>query len=189
MLNERVKVKMGTDFPVIPMDKYTVQITNVDKKTKIFSEQETPGLNYELTVLDNKTMEVDGSPELIRGRKLWYWVSLNLTPRSNLGKLISAVQGRDLTKEELKDIDDNGFDGDSLVEHQIDVFVELVDGKGPSSGKQFNNVTSVAKCGKELTGFDPKERPQEGVVTNKTESVVSNNGDSTGFLESLEKDK
>ena len=179
MLNgQTVKVKIGGDYPVVPMDKYTCQITDVNLKTKVFDGVETDGLNYELTILDNKTMEENGEPVSIRGRKLWYWVSLNLSPRSNLGKLVSAITGKELSKVELQAIEDNGFQAEDLINKQLDTVVELVDGKGKNAGKQFNNVTTIAKCGKELAALDNEKN-------SKGEDKVS---ESVGFIEGLEKD-
>ena len=187
---QKVEVKVGTgDFPVIPMDKYTCQITDVNLKTKVFEGVETPGLNYELTVLDNKTMpdEGGGDPVSLRGRKLWYWVSLNLSPRSNLGKLVSAVRGRELTKVELQEIEDKGFQAEDLVNEQIDVVVELVDGKGKNAGRQFNNVTAIAKCAKELPSFD-NEKVLAG-EDKESQPVELKAEDGTGFIEGLEADQ
>lgn len=184
MLNgQKVNVKVGGDFPVIPMDKYTCQITDVNLKTKVFDGVETDGLNYELTVLDNKTMpDEKDEPVALRGRKLWYWVSLNLSARSNLGKLVSATAGKELTKVELEEIESNGFQAEDLVNKQIDVVVELVDGKGKNAGRQFNNVTTVAKCAKQLTGFD-NEKAAKG--EDKTSQPV----EESDFIKGLEEDQ
>lgn len=197
---QKVQVKVGGDFPVIPMDKYTCQITDVNLKQKVFDGVETDGLNYELTVLDNKTMpDGDKEPVSLRGRKLWYWVSLNLSPRSNLGKLVSAVRGRDLTKIEMQEIEDKGFQAEDLINEQIDVVVELVDGKGKNAGRQFNNVTAVAKTGKELPAFDNEKvatgeekssTPVSEVAADKSAEAASTaevKGD--GFIAELEADK
>ena len=188
MLNgQKVKVKLGGDYPVVPMDKYTCQITDVNTKEKTFDEVPTPGLNYELTILDNKTMDVNGEIESLRGRKLWTWVSLNLSPRSNLGKLCIAALGKEFTKDELKEIEDNGFQGEDLLDTQIDVMVDKVQGTGKNSDREFNNVKTYAKVGKELKSFD-NDKTKEGTVR-ETKPIEMDDKESDDFIEGLEKDK
>ena len=108
MLNgAKVKISIGEgNFTVIPSDKYTVQITDVNLKTQFnaFKQEEQEILLYEFSVLDNKTMEVDGEDgkkeiESLRGRKLWKRTSLSLNSKSWLYKLASAVLG-ELTKDQ-----------------------------------------------------------------------------------------
>lgn len=186
MLSGKAQVRVSADYPVMPMDKYTVQITDVSEKTKTFNGEETPGLNYELTILNSdKTMEIEGEPHSLRGRKLWYWVSNNLSNRSNLGKLWFILNGRELTKEEISDARDNGFDANSLVNQQLTVMVEVADGTGASAGKQFNNIIGIAKPEKQLTPIADREIPVQ-VVDSKEDPAAS---DPDKFIAGLEADQ
>src|SRR3990167_3893194 len=157
MLNgAKVKISIGEgNFTVIPSDKYTVQITDVNLKTQFnaFKQEEQEILLYEFSVLDNKTMEVDGEDgkkeiESLRGRKLWKRTSLSLNSKSWLYKLASAVMG-ELTKDQKE-----SFDPESLIDKQVDVMVEIQEGQGKNAGNQYNNILSFAKAVKELTPFE-----------------------------------
>lgn len=166
MLNgQKVNIRLMADFPVIPVDKYTCQLTDCNLKTKVFNGVEEEGINYELTILDNKSMDVNGQPESLRGRKLWYWGSTKLSARSNLGKLVFAAYKKELSKVEMEK-----FQPEDIINMQVAVFVELVDGKGENAGRQFNNVVSVMKVDKDLTPL-PNEKSQVGGETT-TKSVA-----------------
>ena len=143
-----IKVNEGT-FSVLPMDKYTVQITDVNLKTQFnsFKQIEEDLLNYEFTVLDNKTMTVKDENdkdviESIRGRKLWKRMSQNLGTKSWLGKLAEAVNG-EMTKDQKL-----AFDAESIIDKQVDVMVEIQEGQGKNVGNQYNNIISFAKAAK-----------------------------------------
>src|SRR3990167_7392209 len=138
----KVKISTGEgNFTVIPSDKYTVQITDVNLKTQFnaFKQEEQEILLYEFSVLDNKTMEVDGEDgkkviESLRGRKLWKRMSQNLGSKSWLGKLAEAVLG-EMTKDQKK-----AFDPESIIDCQVDVMVEIQEGQGKNVGNQYNNI-------------------------------------------------
>ena len=188
---QRVEVRLAGDYPTIPSDKYTCQITNVDLKIKTFDGEETPGLNFELTILDNKTFKDETGEEVaLRERKLWYWVSTNFSPRSNLGKFTIAAFGRDMTKEEMEEIKTKGFQAEDLIDRQIDCLVEVADGKGKNLGRQFNNVVGVSKINKELTPVTYALPPQKLAVTESKPVDTRTDADAQDdFIAGLEKDK
>ena len=190
MLNgAKVKISIGEgNFTVIPSDKYTVQITDVNLKTQFnaFKQEEQEILLYEFSVLDNKTMEVDGEDgkkeiESLRGRKLWKRTSLSLNSKSWLYKLASAVMG-ELTKDQKE-----SFNPEELIDHQVDVLVEIQEGQGKNAGNQYNNISSFAKTIKELTAF---ENDKSAKAPDKvSEPVVMEDEESDDFIKGLEKDK
>jgi hypothetical protein len=184
-----IKVNEGT-FSVLPMDKYTVQITDVNLKTQFnsFKQIEEDLLNYEFTVLDNKTMTVKDENdkdviESIRGRKLWKRMSQNLGQKSWLGKLAEAVLG-EMTKDQKL-----SFDPESIIDKQCDVMVEIQEGQGKNAGNLYNNIISFAKTAKELSPFEnDKSAKGEDKVS---EPVIDKMEDkeSDDFIAGLEKDK
>ena len=185
----KVKISTGEgNFTVIPSDKYTVQITDVNLKTQFnaFKQEEQEILLYEFSVLDNKTMEVDGEDgkkviESLRGRKLWKRTSLSLNSKSWLYKLASAVMG-ELTKDQKE-----SFNPEELIDHQVDVLVEIQEGQGKNAGNQYNNISSFAKTIKELTAF---ENDKSAKAPDKvSEPVVMEDEESDDFIKGLEKDK
>lgn len=184
-----IKVNEG-NFAVLPMDKYTVQITDVNLKTQFnsFKQIEEDLLNYEFTVLDNKTMDIKDDndkdvAESVRGRKLWKRMSQNLGQKSWLGKLAEAVLG-EMTKDQKVN-----FDPESLIDRQVDVMVEIQEGQGKNAGNLYNNIISFAPVKKELSAFDnDKSKKAEDKVS---EPVVDKMDDSESddFIKGLEKDK
>jgi len=182
-----IKVNEGT-FSVLPMDKYTVQITDVNLKTQFnsFKQIEEDLLNYEFTVLDNKTMPAKDENdkdviESIRGRKLWKRMSQNLGGKSWLGKLAEAVLG-EMTKDQKL-----AFDPEGIIDKQVDVMVEIQEGQGKNVGNQYNNIISFAKPAKELTPFEnDKSVKGEDKVS---EPVAMDGKESDDFIKELEKDK
>src|SRR3990167_5714847 len=175
-------------FPVLPADKYTVQITDVNLKTQFnsFKQVEEDLLNYEFSVLDNKTMDVENAEgkteaESIRGRKLWKRVSQNLGAKSWLGKLAFAILG-ELTVDQKK-----AFDPESIIDTQVDVMIEIQEGQGQNAGKQFNNIIAFSKTTKELTPFEnDKSVKGEDKVS---EPVAMDGKESDDFIKELEEDK
>lgn len=187
----KVKINISdSTFTVLPMDKYTVQITDVNLKTQFnsFKQIEEDVLNYEFTVLDNKTMDVTNDEgkaeaESIRGRKLWKRTSLSLNSKSWLYKLASAVLG-EMTKDQKE-----AFQPEDIIDKQVDVMVEIQEGTGKNAGNQYNNIISFAKPGKELTPFD-NDKSAKG-ETRVSEPVVDKMDDeeSDDFIKGLEDDK
>lgn len=191
MLNgTKVTIKVSdTSFTTIPMDKYTVQITDVNLVTQFnsFKQVEEDLLNYEFTVLDNKTMdvkdEVTGKTEIesLRGRKLWKRTSLSLNPKSWLAKVTGAIYG-DMTKDQKE-----AFQPEDIINEQVDVMVEIQEGQGKNAGNMYNNIISFAKCKKELPAFDnDKSKKGEDKVS---EPVKMDESESDDFIAGLEAEK
>jgi hypothetical protein len=179
MLNgQKVEIKTGGNFDPIPMDKYTVQIVDVNLVTqlKFQSTEEEEVLNYQFTVLDDKEMEVtsDGGEKATgttRGRNLWKRCRLAMNNRSWLGKLAKAALGRDLTKEEVA-----GFDPESIIGKQVDVMVEQSASK--DGQKIFNNIVAFNQTVKPLQPVDPKDVAKTGqVLEKKTVSATAPDAD------------
>ena len=182
-----IQVNEGT-FEPIPTDKYTVQITDINLKIRFnpYKQAEVAGLNYEFTILDNKTMDVEGEGgkseiESLRGRKLWRWMSQSLGTKSILGELVRAILG-DLTLDEKK-----AFDPESIVDKQVDVMAKKQEPN--KDGMVYTNIISFSKTIKELTAFDnDKSVKGEDKVS---EPVIDKMEDeeSDDFIKGLEKDK
>jgi len=148
MLNgKKIEIKTGGDFDPVPMDRYTVLAVDVNEVTQFnqFQGKEEEVLNYQFAILDDKPMpQKEGTDaETTRGRFLWKRCRPALNNRSWLGKLVKAIQGRDLTKEEVAT-----FDPESIIGQQVDVMVEQNESK--DGQKVFNNIISFSKTVKKL---------------------------------------
>jgi len=144
--DKKANIKVGGDFDPVPADKYTVQIADVNMVTQFnkWKGEDQDLLNYQYIILDKNEME-DGSTT--RGRYLWHRVSQSLSAKSWLLKLVKAVYGRDLTREEME-----AFDPESIIGKQVDVLVEQNPNK--TGDTIYNNVTSYSKTIKELEPVD-----------------------------------
>jgi len=140
---KKVDVRLGGDFDPIPMDKYTVQIADVNLKSRFnkWKGEEEEILNYQFTVLDEKPMTEEGGTT--RGRFLWHGMSPSLGAKSWLLKLAKAVYGRELTK-----VDMESFDPEAIVGKQVDVMVEQNPSKDGTA--IFNNIVAYSKTLKQL---------------------------------------
>lgn len=174
----KVKIKVGGDFEPLPNDKYTAQITDVSLVTQVnnFKGIEEDLLNYQFTILDEK-QTADG--ESTRGRLVWQRVSMSLSARSKLGKLATAVVGRELTKEEKE-----SFDPEALIGKQVDIMVVQNPDKNDSS-IIYNNVISVNKVLKKLKTVDAIEKPAP-IVKKTVAAVAPDTEDPETFIENLE---
>lgn len=155
MLDKPVKIGVGASYEPLPMDKYTVQIVDVNLKrqAKFHSTEEEDVLDYEFAVLDDKKM-ADGSST--RGRKLWRKCRLAINEKSWLGKLAKAVIGRDLTPSEV-----DAFDAESIIGKQVDVMVDQSPSKDGT--RVFNNIITFSKNGE----------PMEPIADDKGVEVVA----------------
>ncbi len=144
---KKANIKIGGDFDPIPMDKYTVQIADVNLVTQFnkFKGEEVEMLNYQYIILDEKPMP--DSEETTRGRFLWHRLGQSLGSRSWLLKLAKAVEGRDLTRDEMEK-----FDPEALVGRQVDVMVEQNPSKDGTA--IYNNVVAYSKTLKVLEKVD-----------------------------------
>ena len=185
----KIQVSDGSDFAVLPMDKYTCQITDVNLKTQFntFKQIEEDVLNYEFTVLDKKNYDIekDGKADVesTRGRKLWKRCTPKFNTKSWLFKLASAAEGHDLTKDEQE-----SFQPESIINKQVDVMVEIQDGTGKNAGNQYNNIISFAKTSKELEPFENDKTKEVKGKESKGVEVMSDE-DSDEFIKSLEKEQ
>ena len=167
MLGERkANIKIGGDFDPIPIDKYTVQIADVNYKTQRnnFKGIEEERLNFQFIVLDDKPVSGDEGAASTRGRYLWHAVTPSLGQKSWLLKIAKAVYGRELTKEEML-----SFDPEAIIGKQVDVVVEQNTGKDGVT--IYNNIASYAKNTKPLPTVEAK-RQDQGTVEKSTEPAI-----------------
>ena len=161
MLNGiKVEIKKS-EFEVLPMDRYTCLITDVNliQQQKFQSTENEDVLNYQFQVLDDKNMQnALGEDVTVRGRLIWHRCRLAFNERSWLCKLSKAVIGRDLTREEI-----NTLDPESLVGKQVDLMLE----QNPSKDGQrmFNKVVVFSKNTKPL-------KPLEGQTVTRGAQVI-----------------
>lgn len=158
---QKVEISLGGNFDPIPMDKYTVQIASVKPK-KHFNKwkgAEEIMLNYQFTVLDDKPMTEEGGTT--RGRLLWHMMAPSMGSKAWLLKLVKAVVGRDLTKEEMEK-----FDPESIVGKQVDVMVEQNPSKDGNA--VFNNVVAYSKTVKPLSPVEVPTASTKAVETKVT---------------------
>ena len=183
---QKVEIKVGGNFDPVPMDRYTVQIADVNlvKQFNQFVGKEVDVLNYKFVILDDKPMPTKEGQEAAttRSRLLWRRCSLALNQKSWLGKLAKAAIGRDMTKEEQEN-----FDPEALVGSQVDVMVEQAESK---DGNQiFNNIVAFNKTVKKLEGFVDLPQGEQKVVEKTTVPVNAPTEDPDTFIKGLEEDK
>lgn len=161
----KVEISTKEGFSILPADKYTVQIADVNLKTKLKfkSTEEEEVLEYKFQILDDNEMQEEG--ETTRGRFLWSSVRPSLNSRSNLGKLVRAVMGRELTKEES-----DSFDPESIVGSQIDVMVEQRQSQKDAT-VVYNNIISFNKASKKLDPI-PVEKQESQPIQKTTRAAI-----------------
>lgn len=188
----KADIKVGGDFGTVPADKYTVQIADVNFKTRFnkWKNEDAEGLNFQFVILDEKQ---DAEGESTRGRFLWHFMSQSLSSRSWLMKFAKAVYGRDLTKEELDPKSPKFFNPEDLVGKQVDVMVTEDPNKDGTA--TFNNVVSYSKTVKKLAPLDV-QRSGQIVVESESEPVTTGvvetpnlNPELDKFLGGLEEDE
>ena len=166
--NTETDIKIGGDFNPVPEDKYTVQIADVELKTQFnkHKQEDQELLNYQFIILDDKEME-DG--ESTRDRYLWKRMTQIVSNKSWLGKFVTAVYGRDLTREELEAF---ANDPDSVIGKQVCVMTENNEG---NNGTIYSNIISFSKALKELkpVEFTPKQSERE-VTSRPVSAAVPN---------------
>ena len=166
MLNgKETDIKVGGDYDPIPSDKYTVQVVDVNLVTQFnkWKGEDQELLNYQFAILDDKPMP--DSEETTRSRLLWHRMSQALSSKSWLLKMVKAVYGRDLTKEELEAF---ASDPESIIGKQVDVMVE----QNPSNDGSviYNNIISYSKCVKQLDPY--MDTPAATTKTKKSSPAI-----------------
>ena len=186
---KKVNVRSGGDFDPIPMDKYTVQIIDVNLVMQFnnFIGKEEEVLNYQFQILDDKPMPIkEGEKEAqsTRGKYLWKRVRPVVNNRSWLGKLGKAVIGRELTKEEIAD-----FDVESVVGKQVDVMIEHSVSK--DGEKTFSNIISFNKTLKPLKPIEDKNASGKQTTVEKSTAPAeapADEDDPDKLIEDLEEE-
>lgn len=156
-VNYTVKPKELKKYLPVPADKYQVQITDINlvKQMNPFTGNEEDRMNFEFTILDNKTYEFNDQEgeqqiESIRGRKLWKRIAPSNSPAGKKSKaswfykLLCAVEKKELTDTELVEISPNTLIGEQLI-----VMVEV--------NGEWNNILSFAPATKDLEPVPEKE--------------------------------
>jgi len=172
MLNgKKVEIKTSETYDTVPMDRYTVQISDVNEVMQLnkWKGVEEPVLNFEFTILDEKDMDLsEGGVGSTRGNRLWHRIRPVLNQKSWLNKLIKAVYGRELSDDEAA-----RFDADAIVGSQVDVMVEHNPSKDGS--KVFANIISYSKTVKKLV---PVDRTEKSVAVTPATAPVDDEADS-----------
>lgn len=178
---KKVNIKVGGDFSPVPMDKYTIQIIDVNLVTSFnqFKGEEQEVLNYQFSILDDKPMDGEKST---RGRYLWKRCSQSLNEKSWLFKLVKAAYGRDLTTDEL-----TNFDPESIVGKQVDCMVNQTPSKDNST--IYNNIVSFGKTVKLLEYFDMDAVKANLNVTKTSKPIQVESDQPDDFIAGMEKEQ
>lgn len=183
MLNGKVvEIQVGGDYDVIPMDKYTTQIVDVDliEVNKWQSLEKEEVLNFKFVILDEKEIEGEGGKiSSTRGRFLWHKIRLVYGKTSWLVKLAKAVLGREVSKEEVQKMD-----FDSLVGKQVDVMTENKESK--EGDRTYTNIKIFSTTKKELKPLG--DTAQAAVVKKTTVPATAPKEDAQEFLGNLKKE-
>lgn len=152
-----VKPKEIKKYKPVPDDKYQVQITDINlvKQLNQFNGLEEDRMNFEFTILDNKTQDIvneEGETEIesLRGRKLWKRIAPSNSPAGKKSKaswffkLLCAIEKKELTDSELVEIAPA-----TLIGQQLVVMVEI--------NGEWNNILSFAPATKDLEPVPAKE--------------------------------
>lgn len=163
MLNgKKFEIKVGGEFPLLPVDKYTTQILDVNPITQYnsFKGEEQEMLEYKFAVLDEKEIPntENSKGQTTRGKFIWKRVTPSWGEKSWLTKLIKAVESHDLTKDEVKK-----YDLESLVGKQVDIMIEHNPSKKDPS-MVFANIISFSKTAKKLEPLSEGEVKANVVV-------------------------
>jgi hypothetical protein len=190
MLNgQKLEIRVGGDFAPIPADKYTCQIADVKitKQLNFTKTAEEEVFQYKLVILDEKEIPVtEGEePQTTRGRFLFRNCSPAFSTKSWLGKLATAVYGRELSKEEMEK-----FDAESIIGRQVDALVQQNEGTGKNSGRVFANIVAFTKTTKPLSPMSDNEiaTAQPAVEKTSTPAVAPSANDPEAFIAQTEKE-
>lgn len=182
---KKVELSRG-EFALVPVDKYTVQIADVNLVNQFngFTGKEEEVLNYKFVILDDKPIETEGEekPQSTRGKFLWKRVRTAMSQRSWLGKLAKAVQGRDLTKEE-----EDKFDVESIIGKQVNVMVDHQEGTKDKT-KIFVNIINFSKATPGLEPISAEEKAKTTVEKSTAPAVAPKDEEEVDEADELIKD-
>ena len=174
MLGEkRIDIKSGGDFDIAPMNKYTVQITDVNPKIVFskYSNQEEEIFNFEFVILDDNPIPAEGDKEerSTRGVRFTQLINPTFGRKAILLGLAEAVLGREPTDEEKDNESPNRINVDDWVGKQIDAMI--IEKPNSDNTAIFNKATTFSRVLKKL---EPWMVDQSAPVTveKKTEPAV-----------------
>jgi hypothetical protein len=179
MLGEKkVDIRSGADFIIAPMDKYTVQISDVNPKTVFskYSGKEEEVFNFEFVILDDKPIldpETGESTGTTRGIRFTQLINPTLGKKAMLLDLAKAVLGREPTDEERDNDSPSRLNPDNWVGKQV---IAMVTEKPNSDNTGvFNKATTFSRTVKKLEDWFEDQRRDQVVVESKTQPAVAKN--------------
>lgn len=181
MLAEKVFAKAGGSFEPIPMGIYQVLVADVNMVSQFnsFKGRDEDKLNYTLIVLDDVKCPDESST---RGRYLFKRCTNSLHEKSELYKMVKAILGRNLTKEELE-----GFDVESIIGKQVRVMVNQKPNKEETV--IYNNVIEFTHADKDMEPVEYKAKPAVVEKSSHPVSVEEDVIDPDAEIKKLEEDK
>lgn len=165
-----VEPNKGKKFTPIPADKYQLMVYDIKaiKELNFQKTEEVDKLEFIFLVLDDRELveeDENGEPHKFttRGRRLWRKIPRTFSPggkfkASLFYELICAIEGKQLTKEELVKVQPN-----TLIGQQLCAFVV---GNG-----DWNNIDSFLKADKEMDSL-PTILDQETVSDEELDEIA-----------------
>jgi len=180
MLEKKVFAKAGGSFNPIPMGAYQCLIADVELVTAFnsFKGIDEDKLKYTLLVLDDNKCE-DGTST--RGRHLFKRCTNSVHEKAELTKMVKAVLGRNLTKEETE-----SFDVESIVGKQVKVLVEQAPSKDGTT--IWNNITSFSHADKDMEPVAYTAKPAVVEKSSHPVAVEEEDIDPDKLIEKLEEE-
>jgi len=167
MLNENMtfEKKEAKQFPLLKNDIYQAQLidVNIEKKTKYQSEELEEMLSFEFAVLGGKDIEGgEARTRLLAKNFVPTFLYISSKKGKNwLYKLVEALIGRDLTKEE----EANGITSTTLnylIDKQCRLILEKVPNKN-NPGRFYSNITNILPSD---TDFSPLTQAEKEEIDN-----------------------
>src|SRR3990167_2887070 len=195
--NAQVKFKSGSDYKIAPMDKYTVQIADVNAKMVFskYSGVEEQTLNFEFVILDDRPLPEDEngvSKGSTRGIKFRQLINPTWGKKSSLLELAKAVLGRDPTDDEKDENSSKCINVDNWIGKQVVAMV--IEKPNSDNTAVFNKSTAFSKVAKPLPslvsetfGQTVKETETKPVTVNA--KVPNLNPELDKFLGDLDSDE
>ena len=144
-----IEPNKGKKFTPLPADKYQVMVYDVNpiRELNFQKTEEVDKVEFIFVVLDDKETtetndEGDTQTFSTRGRRLWRKIPRSYSPggkfkASLFYELMCAIEGKQLTKEELVAVHPN-----DLIGKQLCVFVDI--------NGEWNNIQSFLKAEKQM---------------------------------------